>query len=227
MLIADESLISKEDDLSFVRAKEERKDYYLREVFRATSAAPTYFDSLHLITIEELSTDSELFVSAIDGGLFANEPSLCALTEAFKIYPNSDAYFILSVGTGRRDQIAIADPKTLLGLATLALEILMSNAEQMVKHMIKTLGLIYNKKVFFLKIQVSLPVECASMDDTSPINIEYLKQRARDYITHPRSPINNLINLLKTPVIPREHLLQRSGQQLTTNFSDLCEGFTL
>lgn len=103
MLIADESLISKEDDLSFVRAKEERKDYYLREVVRATSAAPTYFDPLHLITIAELSTDSELFVSTIDGGLFANDPSLCELTEAFKIYPNSNAYFILSVGTGRRD----------------------------------------------------------------------------------------------------------------------------
>ncbi len=216
-----------EDDLSLIRAQAERKDYYLRNVVRATSAAPTYFDPLHLMTIEELSADSELFVSAIDGGLFANDPSLCALTEAFKIYPNSDAYFVLSIGTGRRDQVTIADPKTLLGWATLAPEILMSNAEQMVKHMIKTLGLIYNKKVFFLKVQVSLPAEHASMDDTSSINIEYLKQRAREYIAHPSSPINNLINLLKITATPREDLIQRPEQQLTTNFRDLGEGFTL
>jgi patatin-like phospholipase/acyl hydrolase len=179
------------------------------------------------MTVEELSANSGAFVSAIDGGLFANDPSLCSLTEAFKLYPNSDAYFILSIGTGKRDQIAIADPKTLLGWAMLAPEMLMSNAERMVRHMIKTLGLMYSKKVFFLKIQVSLPMEHASMDDTSPANIEYLKQRARDYIAHPNSPINNLIDLLKIPSTQRKDLVQIPGQRLTTNFIDLSEGFTL
>lgn len=199
---------------------DDRKDYYLRNTLRATSAAPTYFDPLHLSAIGETKS-----TSVIDGGFFANDPSLCALTEAFKIYPNSDSYLLVSIGTGKCDDIMIADPKSVLAWATLAPNVLMNNAEQMVRHMIKTLGLVYNKKVFYLKVQVGLPKEHASMDNTSPANVQFLRQHALDYVAHTNCPLRQVVELLKKPVADRAEIAKRPNQVLKTNFVDLGNGF--
>ncbi len=58
------------------------------EVCRATSASPTYF--------KPYSIDSEgIFV---DGGVISNNPSMIALAEAIKLFPNEDKINILSIG---------------------------------------------------------------------------------------------------------------------------------
>ena len=53
-------------------------NFYVRDVARATSAAPTYFSPAHIE-----SMNRQIF-SLVDGGMFANNPALCAYAEARK-----------------------------------------------------------------------------------------------------------------------------------------------
>ena len=55
-------------------------NFYVRDVARATSAAPTYFSPAHIKSINK-----QIF-SLVDGGMFANNPALCAYAEARKLY---------------------------------------------------------------------------------------------------------------------------------------------
>jgi patatin-like phospholipase/acyl hydrolase len=75
-------------------------DYYVREVARATTAAPTYFEPARVTAM-----DGKTY-PLIDGGVFANNPALCAFAEAEQIlakaadHPVSAKHiFMLSIGT--------------------------------------------------------------------------------------------------------------------------------
>lgn len=71
-------------------------DFRLRDIARATSAAPTYFPPAH---IQNRNGD---WYGAVDGGVFANNPAMCALTAAYKIYPDLEdrPILLVSLGTG-------------------------------------------------------------------------------------------------------------------------------
>lgn len=77
------------------------RDFFVRDVVRSTSAAPTYFPPAK---IENLANRERM--TNIDGGVFANNPSMCAYSEArstkFKTQTNPTAseMLLLSLGTG-------------------------------------------------------------------------------------------------------------------------------
>ncbi|HUX49870.1 MAG TPA: patatin-like phospholipase family protein [Spirochaetia bacterium] len=75
-------------------------DYYMRDVARASAAAPTYFPPAHIGPIG----DAEKKFSLIDGAMFANNPSGLAYVESTKIYPEESEFLILSLGTGDPQQ---------------------------------------------------------------------------------------------------------------------------
>ncbi len=80
------------------------EDYFIRDIARATSAAPSYFE---VPKIHSLTNESYVLV---DGGVFANNPALCAYAEVrnkFRIPedradkgPTAKDMVILSLGTG-------------------------------------------------------------------------------------------------------------------------------
>jgi len=63
---------------------EKDKDVKLAYAARASAAAPTYFPPKD---------------GLIDGGMFANDPAMCALAEAYKLWGDKDLH-MLSLGTG-------------------------------------------------------------------------------------------------------------------------------
>ncbi|HUC64609.1 MAG TPA: patatin-like phospholipase family protein [Stellaceae bacterium] len=70
-------------------------DFRLREIARATSAAPTYFPPA-MITNHRGET-----YAMVDGGVFANNPAMCALASARRLYGDFAPRFLLvSLGTG-------------------------------------------------------------------------------------------------------------------------------
>ena len=71
-------------------------DYYMRDVARASAAAPTYFPPALISPIGM----PRIRFSLIDGGMFANNPSGLAYVESTKIFPSASEVLILSLGTG-------------------------------------------------------------------------------------------------------------------------------
>ncbi|WP_299459210.1 patatin-like phospholipase family protein [uncultured Microscilla sp.] len=83
---------------------DKQRDFYVRDVARSTSAAPTYFPPAqinNLITGEKMCN--------IDGGLFAHDPTMMAYVECRKTkfpqkeHPTAKDMLILSLGTGASD----------------------------------------------------------------------------------------------------------------------------
>lgn len=73
------------------------RDFYVRDVCRATSAAPTYF------SVAEIKSLAGVRYPLLDGGIFATNPSLSAFVEIKRepeqqFFPND--IHILSLGTG-------------------------------------------------------------------------------------------------------------------------------
>ena len=82
------------------------RDIPLVEAILASSAAPTYFDPVQV--------DESLLA---DGGLWANNPSILAVTEAISKFRRTiDQIHILSIGTGH--PVSVYEHKSSWGLAT-------------------------------------------------------------------------------------------------------------
>ena len=72
----------------------QQHDFALRSIARATSAAPTYFPPALIANAK-----GEQY-GMIDGGVFANNPSMCALVSAYKMFPEAEDFIVVSLGTG-------------------------------------------------------------------------------------------------------------------------------
>ena len=70
-------------------------NFYLRDVLLAATAAPYLFPPVRITEIGQQVTRS-----FIDGGLFANNPSLHAYLEARELFGNSRQILLVSLGTG-------------------------------------------------------------------------------------------------------------------------------
>lgn len=72
------------------------QDLYLKDVARATSAAPTYFEPLKILSKGTF----------VDGGVAANNPAMCAYVEVLKLLAkegidsHSKKIIVISLGTG-------------------------------------------------------------------------------------------------------------------------------
>lgn len=75
------------------QAAREGDDHTMAFVARATSAAPTYFEPATVTTQSGRRT-------FIDGGVFANNPTVCAFAHAMSLGDDEDGMTVVSLGTG-------------------------------------------------------------------------------------------------------------------------------
>ena len=107
-------------------ARQPSENFLMREVARSTSAAPTYFPANGLNWGDAKDT-----MSLVDGGVFANNPSVLAFTEAIElaretkskdidavVTPDADAspFFMLSLGTGQSEKSIPLSRATKMGM---------------------------------------------------------------------------------------------------------------
>lgn len=85
-------------------------DFEAWQVARSTSAAPTFFPP-H----KAQASDGQTY-ALIDGGMYANNPSLCAWVEAHDRHPNADI-LVVSLGTGNENKTVSYDDARNWGLA--------------------------------------------------------------------------------------------------------------
>ncbi len=72
------------------------EDYLIRDIARATTAAPSYFPPAFIQAAHGKS------LPFLDGSIVANNPALIAYQTALQLYPNATAIHILSLGTGTK-----------------------------------------------------------------------------------------------------------------------------
>jgi len=150
-------------------------NYYMKDALMATSAAPTYFDPYKLSSIG----DPEHKRSTCDGGMFANNSSLCALAEGYRMYPDASSYFVLSIGTGKSNREPLEGNSTLYWAANAIPDILVSAPEDIKTYLMEKCGLNWQKDVFGCDINIKIPAEYADMDNASPENIAFLRDAVK------------------------------------------------
>jgi len=152
----------------------------VRDIARATSAAPTYFPPLHLARPNQDET-GVLDYALVDGGVFVNNPSMAAYVEARKLYPQAGKIVVVSVGTGdHQDKITYADAKDwgFVGWAKRIVPVLMDSVSEAVDYELQ-----YLPECTYYRLQVpNLPLNAADMDNVAPENIANLQQIAKDYL---------------------------------------------
>jgi len=153
-------------------------DWPVWQVARATSAAPTYFPTFHLVR-DQPKADYAL----VDGGICVNDPAVSALAEAHRIYPNAKGYNVVSIGTGdRADHITYDQCKSwgLMQWATKITTVILDSVEEATDYELKNMT---GKELKYFRLQIS-PMKGPSpeMDNVSPQNLQALKDCAQAYI---------------------------------------------
>lgn len=163
----------------FDAEKDAAYDFKAWEVCRATSAAPTYFETA-LITNKE----GEKF-SLIDGGVFANNPALCAYVEArqhfdsdLKQNVSAKDLFVVSLGTGSVQKPYMYDKAKDWGLAQWVkplVDIMMSGSADTIDFQLKHIFESENVSNQYVRIEPNMGASDVDMDNASKENLQALK----------------------------------------------------
>lgn len=189
-------------------AHEPLENFYVKDVCRATSAAPTYFEPAQIKSLYGQE------FTLIDGGVYANNPALCAYAEARKIdfskvlkdeqkpdKPSIKDMIIVSVGTGTvLKEYKFEEFKSggkLKWITPLIDILLSSNVETVDYHlrkMYETLGQRNHKN--YHRLMPSLQNASPEMDDTSKENIFELLQAGFSFVNKNQSELIDIAKKL-------------------------------
>lgn len=154
-------------------------DFYIKDVARATSAAPSYFRTAGIRSISGVN------YSLIDGGIFANNPALCGFAEASKLYSNPEKplsvaeVMILSIGTGSvKKEYPYHKAKRWGSIQWIRplIEMMMSGVSDTVDYQLQCLFAAAGKSDYYLRINPSLEDANSDIDDVSETNLQALKE---------------------------------------------------
>jgi uncharacterized protein len=156
-------------------AQDEGWNYLVKEVARATSAAPTYFEC------SEIKSLTGVTYPLIDGGVFVNNPTLCAYAEVHnKFNKTAKEMAILSIGTGfTRKEYDYNSAKD-WGLAAWVkplIDIMMAGVADVVDYQLKQIYHAVGTPQQYVRINQVLPIGVnPDMDDASTENLNALKE---------------------------------------------------
>src|SRR5882724_2494764 len=160
--------------------KQEDRNFYVRDVARATAAPPTFFTPAK---IQNISKSQEFVL--IDGGVFANNPAMCAYAEAKARFPATNDIMLVSVGTSGSKKPYIYEQVRNWGSAKWVvpiLEIMMDGVMQTVDYQLKQIfALQPQANTFYTRLQAMTEGKIP-FDEPTEVNIRLLKEFAGKYI---------------------------------------------
>lgn len=175
-------------------------NFYMRDVARATSAAPTYFEP------EELASIYGSTYALVDGGVFANNPALCAYSEARTQdfpgrinKPTAENMVIISLGTG-----AVNTPYSYekakdwgkLQWIQPIIDILMSGSAETVDYHLRQIFDSQGVSRQYERIQPDLFDASNDMSETDPKNIQALDEAGLNNVAKYQNQLDRMVDLL-------------------------------
>ena len=185
------------------KAKEEAGfDFLIRDVARATSAAPTYFEASRVKSLTNVT------YPLIDGGVFANNPAMCAYAEArnFEGTPRARNMLVLSLGTGSAEtSYAYREAKDwgLVEWAKPILDIIMTGVAETVDYQLQQIFDTVEAPAGeprYLRIQADLsrePAEVRKMDNAELENLARLGEIGTELAQNYSQELDQFVKLLK------------------------------
>lgn len=188
--------------------KRETRDFLLRDVARATSAAPTYFRPAEIHS----TFGNPLYL--VDGGVFANNPSMCAYAEARSSKfsqilnrpdkpdcPSATEMVLVSIGTGSQGEsypYSRAKNWGVVGWLKPLIDILMSGNSETVHYQLKQMFRAVdpaNEKYYF-RLEPTVETARSAMDLATPENMLALEEAGKTYVSNHVDKLNQIIDLL-------------------------------
>lgn len=189
------------------KANHDINNFKVRDVARATSAAPTYFEVARVKNV--IGNPYPL----VDGGLFANNPTLCAYSEVRTMniqgikFPSAKNMFIVSLGTGsvkKSYPYKAAKDWGKLEWIKPVIDIMMSgNSETVHFHLRQIFDTLSKRdKEDYYRLEPNLGNANNEMDDASTENLKALEEAAIAYISE--TDVNEKLDEICTKLLEYE-----------------------
>jgi patatin-like phospholipase/acyl hydrolase len=176
------------------------RNYFMCDVARATSAAPTYFAPTQITPLAGTPA-----LCLVDGGMFANDPSLSAIVEArktkFASLPNPDFtnLYVVSVGTGKvekRYEYKTVIKWKLLRWIKPVIDILMSSSAEVTGYQVQKIFEAIDCAKYYVRIEPNLCNASSDMDNVSNNNIAHLEQAGENYVNTHKKQLEDIVDAL-------------------------------
>jgi uncharacterized protein len=184
------------------------RDFYVRDIARATSAAPTYFE------VSDIHSIYGAPYYLIDGGVFANNPAMCAYAEARTTdfahalgddqkssYPFAKDMIMVSIGTGSHPDPYYFDKAKnwgALGWLLPLIDILMSGNSETVHYQLKqlfdTLG--EPEKNNYIRLEPTVGDAKHAMDIATPENMSALVEAGKHFVDNNMEKLDEIVEKL-------------------------------
>jgi len=172
-------------------------DFPARQVARAASAAPTYFEPMKLPS----GTNTDHY-TLIDGGVYANNPAACALVEARTTHPDASGFLVVSLGTGSLRHSLRYDSARNWGVAKWAaplLSVVFDGVSSTVDYQMRQLMPdVPGDAKHYYRLQTHLEPHQHSLDNTCAANIAALQALANKLIENRSGDLDELCDTLVT-----------------------------
>ncbi len=171
-----------------------KKNFKMKYAVRATTAAPTYFEPFKLLNM----VDNKTTYSLVDGGIIANNPAMCAFTEALKL--NQSDILMVSLGTGT-EEITYQDAVNwgLMQWISPLLTLMINGNNETVDYQLREIFSAKQGSNYY-RFQVKLPVENTAFDNATPENLIALEKKAKDLTSLENNKIDEICEKLMVNV---------------------------
>lgn len=190
--------IEKRETLFFKSSKVKKStqsDYFMKDVARATSAAPAFFPAAKINDVEDKET-----LHCIDGGTFASDPAMCAYAEAKSRYPEMETVILLSLGTGSYTEPISYNSAKNWGVISWTIPlfgVLFDGMPDTVEYQLKKiLNINTSHQQYFFRLQLDLTKSTDSLDNSSKANLVEVKKLAHKMIEEKSSLIDEICRIL-------------------------------
>ena len=166
-----------------------RQNYQLKDVARATSAAPTYFPA---VTIK---SEDDRLSTCIDGGVTANNPTMLAYLEAQRLYPG-DKFHIISLSCGQAS-LFLPESKNTGGKLNWAADItgvVLNSSSSMIDQCVDQMATLRGDK--YTRVRFTLDQKAQELDSATPANMKKLEGYALREINNPSSAMHEIKHVL-------------------------------
>ena len=179
------------------RARTE-KNYLLRDVARATSAAPTYFEPARIHPAEGEPRH------LIDGAMLAGNPAICAMVEANKSqydsgrdHPAITDLYMVSIGTGQdKKAYSYSDLKNKGALKWVEpiISMMLSTSVEVVDYQLSNLFATAGCSDCCIRLEPALGKAKPDMDDASEANIKNLKAAGESFVRDNKQKLDKTVD---------------------------------